>query len=957
MLKFQVILAIVLIVSPAINSAQTVQNLLVNGDFSHGDTGWIFSTVDPAQATGSVVDGEYVISITNPGSENWHIQLIQTGLFIEQGKKYVVSFDAYASSSRNISVAFIKDWTGEWTGYYYQTLAITSVKRTYKFEFFMNYPTDQNTKFHFDFGGSPEDVYIDNVIVDEKEITGTLVNGDFSNGMDYWLTWISNGASAYGSVQNGEFVMSIDNGGSESYHVQLMQTDLLIEHDTNYTVSFDAYADGSRTMSMSVQKNGDPWNIYHTLSSISLTTSKQHFSSSFKMDQATDSESRILFDMGLSDVDVYIDNVSLRIEPVPPIPFQRGLNLTKWFQYFTSISEMKFKQYTRRDLENIQSLGCDHIRLPMELFDMTGPAPDYEFDPLFYMFLDQVIDWVEELGLYLILDNHSFDPGSEIQSDVIDQLLAVWAQLADHCKNRSDLIYYEILNEPHTLSDEVWNDMQQQVIDIIRSYDQTHTIIVSPADWGSYNHLELMPEYNDSNLIYTFHFYDPWIFTSQGAYWSDPTLENLAGVPYPYDAARMPDLPAEVRGTWIEDLYDRYPDEGNDAWIQSQIDKAVQFRKDRQVPVWCGEFGVFIPNCELEDRVRWLTTVRTCLENNNIAWTMWEYGDGMGIFVNDRELFDYDVNLPIIEALGLTAPAQSEFQLIPDTTGFIIYDDYLPQRVFRSNWNPNGKVNYYSENNPEEGDYCISWTGADKYSSLGFRFSPIHDLTTLRMNQYLLELWVRCTTQNSKFDIRLLDSDTDDPSDHPWRMRFVIDNTVVNWDGTWQHVQVPLTDFTEQGSWEDNTWYTPQGLFDWSSVETFEIASDYDDMDNVELFIDDINIVEPQEVQVQMPYSGNFIQLPGTIEVENYPNPFNSSTIIRYTLPQHGHVTLEIFNMLGEKICRLFDSEQDAGSHMIEWNEGINDSHKIASGIYFLSVKAVSERQIFTSIKKMISIK
>jgi endoglucanase len=777
-----------------------------------------------------------------------------------------------------------------------------------------------------------------------------IANGDFSDGQDHWLTWISNEATAYGSVQNGEFVMAIDGGGSENYHVQLMQTDLLIEQGKTYTVSFDAYADGSRTISMFIQQNSDPWYVYYVLPDITLTTNKQHFSTSFKIDQANDPGSRIVFNMGLSDVDVNIDNVCLSIAPVPPVPFKRGLNLSGWFQNITSISELNFKQYTRQDLVNIQSLGCDHIRLPMELFDMTGPAPDYKLDPLFYMFIDQVIDWAEELGLYLILDNHSFDPDDEIQPDVIDQLLAVWAQLADHCKNRSDLIYYEILNEPHAISDEVWNEMQQQAIDTIRSYDQVHTIIVSPAYWGNYEHLQLMPDYNDSNLIYTFHFYDPFIFTTyQGA--------NLAGVPYPYNAARMPDLPEELKGTWLEDFYIRYPDEGNDTWIQSQIDEIVQFRDDRQVPVWCGEFGVMIPYCEIEDRVRWLTVVRTCLENNNIAWTMWEYGRGMGIFENDREMFEYDVNIPIIEALGLTPPAQSEFQLVPDTAGLIIYDDYLPQRVFRTNWYPNDLVDYYSENSPKEGDYCISWSAADKYSSLGFRFSPIHDLTTLRISSYLLDLWMRSTHQNFKFDIRFVDTDNDDPSDHPWRMRFVVDNSVVEWDGTWQHIQLPLTDFTEQGAWDDPTWYDPQGLFDWSSVEYFEIASDYDDMNNIELFIDNIKIVEPEEVQTDTPDSGNPVQLPGTIEAENYPNPFNSSTIIRYSLPQPGHVTLEIFNMFGEKICKLFNSFQDSGSHIIEWNAGSNNSDKITSGIYFLSIEAVCDRQTFTSMEKMVLIK
>ena len=312
-----------------------------------------------------------------------------------------------------------------------------------------------------------------------------------------------------------------------------------------------------------------------------------------------------------------------------------------------------------------------------------------------------------------------------------------------------------------------------------------------------------MPAYEDHNLIYTFHFYDPFLFTGQGAYWDDPDRTNQRDVPYPYNADSMPDLLPEFYGTWIETAYNNYPNEGNDAWVQSRIDIAIQFMVERQVPIWCGEFGCLQFNCHQEDRIRWLTTVRTYFESHHISWAMWEYGDGFGIFEDPRELFEFDVNTPVIEALGLTVPAQSEYQYVPDTTGFVLYDDFLSQGIFHASWNTSGELNFCSEDDPIEGDFCVSWSGSDLYCMMGMRFSPWHDLTQLKAENYLLHLWARCSKNDAKFELRFLDTDTEDPDDHPWRMHYTLDNTKITWDGTWQQIQIPLIDFTEQGAWED----------------------------------------------------------------------------------------------------------------------------------------------------------
>jgi hypothetical protein len=98
-----------------------------------------------------------------------------------------------------------------------------------------------------------------------------LLNGDFSSGDLYWETWFYSEAGASGAVENEEFVMHIDDGGSEVFHVQLIQNDLLIEEGNCYTISFEAHAVEPRNISISVQHGDEPYTIYHSIWNMSIT--------------------------------------------------------------------------------------------------------------------------------------------------------------------------------------------------------------------------------------------------------------------------------------------------------------------------------------------------------------------------------------------------------------------------------------------------------------------------------------------------------------------------------------------------------------------------------------------------------------------------------------------------------------------------------------------------------------
>ena len=67
---------------------------------------------------------------------------------------------------------------------------------------------------------------------------------------------------------------------------------------------------------------------------------------------------------------------------------------------------------------------------------------------------------------------------------------------------------------------------------------------------------------------------------------------------------------------------------------------------------------------------------------------------------------------------------------------------------------------------------------------------------------------------------------------------------------------------------------------------------------------------------------------------QNYPNPFNPSTLIPYQLPTAGHVRLEVFNLLGQRVATLVDAERSAGAHTAQWDATDASSRAVGAGVY-----------------------
>jgi hypothetical protein len=100
-------------------------------------------------------------------------------------------------------------------------------------------------------------------------------------------------------------------------------------------------------------------------------------------------------------------------------------------------------------------------------------------------------------------------------------------------------------------------------------------------------------------------------------------------------------------------------------------------------------------------------------------------------------------------------------------------------------------------------------------------------------------------------------------------------------------------------------------------------------------------------------------QLPADFALsQNYPNPFNPTTSIKYALPVDSRVTMDLYNVLGQRVRTLTNDNLAAGYHVAEWDGTGNAGQQLASGVYFLqmSAKGVNGKS-FNEIRKLIMLK
>ena len=535
--------------------------------------------------------------------------------------------------------------------------------------------------------------------------------------------------------------------------------------------------------------------------------------------------------------------ISSFAEGLEKAPFTKGVNLTRWFENWTPTLP-NLRRYSKQDFEDVKSLGCDVVRVPIH-FNMlledekTGKVKDVIFD-----YLDKACDWAEELGIYIIIDNHSFN-GEKYPSSakVADHLQKVWPQVAKRYSNRSKYVLYEILNEPQ-IPQEDWYKIQEDTLHLIRKYDKKRTVVVTGADWGGVDAMVGMQPYDDDNLIYTFHFYDPFVFTHQGASWSEKAIEDLDGIPFPYNKDKMPEVKASTKGSWVEGhlKYD-YHNKGTEAALRAQIKKTYDFRQKYKVPVWCGEMGVYNLKAPEPDRTNWYKTVGSLFAEYKIPFTVWGYDGSFGIFRKGTpEVYPQDLNVEVIRGLGMKVPSDlSPRKKAKSVFPITIYDDFAGNNISFTSWGCDKYLSDYSKDKAE-GGYCICMGDVNKYGALSVDISKLN-LAELQGNKNAyVSFKIKFSDASQYFQLRFVDSDGKGEN-IPWRLAYDVKASDYKLK-QWCNVEIPIAQMADVGGWSNITqkWYNSENAFDFSRVQSLEFCAEKDAIKGT-ILIDDIKIV------------------------------------------------------------------------------------------------------------------
>ncbi len=178
-------------------------------------------------------------------------------------------------------------------------------------------------------------------------------------------------------------------------------------------------------------------------------------------------------------------------------------------------------------------------------------------------------------------------------------------------------------------ANDLWLAQQEQFVTAIRVHAPNHTIIATADDKSGHDALSMTFPLSDPNVIYGFHYYYPFVFTHQGADWTD--------MPAPIDSLTYPSYDSnclmvkEAVGNHQKEAVNWYCKEGwNRQKHEEKLGQLYEWSKRYGVKVWAGEFGAFPNKADKTSVFNYLFDVRSTLESYQFGWSVWEYAGWLG---------------------------------------------------------------------------------------------------------------------------------------------------------------------------------------------------------------------------------------------------------------------------------------------------------------------------------------
>lgn len=295
----------------------------------------------------------------------------------------------------------------------------------------------------------------------------------------------------------------------------------------------------------------------------------------------------------------------------------RGVNVIGYDPFWRDGAQGNYKE---EHFAKIKAAGFSTVRVV--LFTFHALDAQNRLDPKWLNRLDWVVATATQHGLNVIVDEHDFEDCSKDAAACKPKLKAVWAQLAERYRNEPNSVMFELLNEPHGQFDAAtWNATFPEILAVVRKTNPERNVILGGVQWNSRKTLkDLALPANDKHIIATFHYYDPFTFTHQGASWAGEPIRSSHGVHF--------GKPAEI------------------AQIEKDFAEVKRWSEASGRPVFLGEFGAY-DKADMDGRALWTSTVARTAEKNGFAWAYWQ-------FSSDFVLYDFKTQSfvqPILKAL------------------------------------------------------------------------------------------------------------------------------------------------------------------------------------------------------------------------------------------------------------------------------------------------------------------
>lgn len=372
-----------------------------------------------------------------------------------------------------------------------------------------------------------------------------------------------------------------------------------------------------------------------------------------------------------------------------PLPLARGVNIHEWLNWsplaadgsyrwppYRSVAEWLAGGRSAGDwpatdpLADIRALGFDYVRLTVDPGPLLATEGERRAEAL--AVLADAVSRLLGADLKVVFNLHSVSQVPQYGTDVINapagsaEIAGYIAMVADVARMLAplgtDRVALEPYNEPaHYPCDasgsEDWQQIMAGTVAAIRAVSAEITIVATGACGGSVTGLtDLRPEFDDPDILYSFHMYEPHSFTHQRA---DNEGDFASGLPWPASAGSaeltVEMLKAHMMAAGLSEAEQArnlaavrgaidgyFAENWGEAQVTARIGEAVDWAKANGIPperLFMGEFGAILMSADGRmgafnaDRLRYLSAVRAAAERHGIPWAIWEYANPYGMSV------------------------------------------------------------------------------------------------------------------------------------------------------------------------------------------------------------------------------------------------------------------------------------------------------------------------------------